>query len=186
MRGASPAHCRDMPVIGSAASTNDVDRPKAPDNLQDLGGKFIGIPGVQFLGIIQFFMAHLRGVWPQAPDPARPGGVTIQCIGEMRRVRAIDHIIGWTAVGRLIDFANSLAQALPGRQAAIGLYCESHHCRNANRLGCTHQTNGFGWPPPTFILHATSNGRSPRILPLMGVSSNARRARSLSVWREPS
>ena len=62
----------------------------------------------------------------------------------MRRVRAVDHIIGWCIVGCCIYFADRRAQCLLARQTAIGLDGEGNHDRRGASLGGPRDANGFG------------------------------------------
>ena len=53
---------------------------------------------------------------------------------EMRRVRAVDHVVGRARRRRLVHLRDRLLQALPRRQASVGLHREGDRDRHARGL----------------------------------------------------
>ena len=58
---------------------------------------------------------------PQAADAGGPPATAGELVGEVGRVGAVDHVVGWCAVRGVVDRRDRLRQTLPTRQAAVGL-----------------------------------------------------------------
>ena len=90
-------------------------------------------------------MAARRGIGPHAPHPLDPGLVLRECLLEVRRVRAVDHVVGRRGASRGVDRLDRLLQGLPGGQAAIRLHRERDHHRHLGlHRGARHADRLFG------------------------------------------
>ena len=54
---------------------------------------------------------------------------------EVRRVGAVDHVVGGAPLRRVVDLLDRAAERLPARQAAVGLERERDHRRQPGRRG---------------------------------------------------
>ena len=50
---------------------------------------------------------------------------------EVRRVRAVDHVVGGRGAGRVVDLLDRVAERLAARQPPVGLHRERDHHRHA-------------------------------------------------------
>ena len=84
-----------------------------------------GITNVEIGRGIELRMAACRSVRPQSAQARDPGSALClafaQCVGEMRRMRAIEHVVGRRAAGFAIGLLDRVADRLPARQFAVGL-----------------------------------------------------------------
>ena len=78
-------------------------------------------------------MAHLRGVGPDAADALEPGPAG-QHVAEVRRMRAVHHVVGRIPPGRRVASLDRLAEPHAGSQPAVGLDGEGDHRRHPGRL----------------------------------------------------
>ena len=111
-----------------------------------------GIALVELLRLVQLGVALRRRVRAQAADPPHPRLAAGDRVLEVRRVGAVDHVVGGRAVGRVVDLLDRAAERLAARQAAVGLERERDHRRQPDRrsrprdadrlLGVGHRDRG--------------------------------------------
>ena len=82
-----------MSVIGPAATAEHIDVREAPQQLGVLLAELGRVAGVQLSGVVDLCMAAARRICAYAAQTGQPV-TALQSIGEMRRVGAIEHVVG--------------------------------------------------------------------------------------------
>ena len=106
----------DVAVIGATAATEHVElgsSPSAPRN----GRRGRRVAVVELGGLVELRVALRGRVGAQAADPLPPAAARLEHAVEVRRVGAVDHVVGGRAAGLLVDLLGSPRRA-PGRSAA--------------------------------------------------------------------
>ena len=106
-----------------------------------LGGEIGRITLVQLGRLVELGVA-LRGcVRAQANEALPPWAVLFQRLGEVRRVRTVDHEVRGAGIRRGVHLFDRLAQRLARRKPAVGLDGERDRRRNTRRRRGTHDTD---------------------------------------------
>jgi hypothetical protein len=80
-------------------------------------------------------VAELRRVRAQPGDPLQPVAAVREHLLEVRRVRAVDHVVGHRPARLGVDLADRVAERLAARQPPVGLDRERDHDGDLGR-GC--------------------------------------------------
>ena len=88
-------------------------------------------------------MAAHRGIGAQSAQSFHPRLVLLQRIDEMRRVRAVDHVVSRRTGSGVIGLLDRRAHGFAARQSAVGFGGERDHHRHARRLGCARNADRF-------------------------------------------
>ena len=92
-----------MAVIGAAAAAQHVDLRMGLHEVAVLPAELDRIAGVEIGGVVQLLVAAPRGVGAQAADALRPALVRFHHALEVGGVGTVDHVVGRTVRGRLVD-----------------------------------------------------------------------------------
>src|SRR3546814_1158237 len=84
----------DVPVIGPATAAKDLYLGMASTQCPIAQREVAGVAGIQRGHRVEFGMAAARCIRPDAPDARHPIRLLIQRRREMRRMCAVDHVIG--------------------------------------------------------------------------------------------
>ena len=124
-----------MPVVRAAAAAEHIDLREAAQQFGVLPTELYRIAGVELGANCRVRHGCLREALARMPRrrciQARPRPTTWL---EMRRVRAVDHVIGRRPPLRVSTVSIASRQALAGRQPAVGLDREGDHARHARGL----------------------------------------------------
>ena len=132
---------RDVADVGAAATAEDREvRQRAAQ--RDVARREVGgIAVVEILGLVELGVAEHGGVRAQTADPLAPGARLRDRPREVRRVRAIDHVVERRPVGLGVDLLDRGAQRLPARQAAVRLDRERHRDGQSGRARGAHHAD---------------------------------------------
>ena len=103
-------------MIGAAAAAEHSEVSELPAQVAITPAEIGGITNVEIGRCIELRMAARRSVRPQSAQTRNPRLASAQCVGEMRRMRAIEHVVGRRVVGFAIGLLDRVADRLPARQ----------------------------------------------------------------------
>src|SRR4051795_8138484 len=126
LREPGVADARDVPDVGAAATTQDRQVRETAAKRYIALGEIGRIAVVELVGSVELGVTAHRGVRTEPPDARAPVTVLGKRALEMGRVRAVDHVVERSAVGRRVDLLDGAAQRLAAREPAVGLDREGH------------------------------------------------------------
>jgi hypothetical protein len=88
-----------MPVIRAAATAEHCQSRQQPRQFEVLITLLIGVTCIQPGTVIELGMAATRSVGTQATNALAPVATVVEDMAEVRRMRAVDHVVGGIAVG---------------------------------------------------------------------------------------
>lgn len=131
-------------VIGTTASTIDVQIFKIPFQSEIVISQFSGIPPVQDFSFAQFSMTFTGSVGSDGMYSSGPLSPRLQDMLKIGWMGTVDHIISWTVIRPAVYLFNCRSKWLPRRKAAIGFNGRGNNHRNLTFLRCPSNTN-FQW-----------------------------------------
>jgi hypothetical protein len=130
-------------MVGAAAPTEHRDRAQHLGELTVPGGELCGIAGVERLGLVELRMALRGGVRADAADAVDPRRVLLEDVGEMGRVRAVDHVVVRPAAGGGVDLSDRVGERLAARQSPVRLHGERDRDRHPSSAGRARDADRF-------------------------------------------
>ena len=109
------ANLLDVPEVGAATAAENSDVAELAPQLGVLPAERDRIAGVEIGGLIEFSVAARRGIGAQPAQALDPGLAGFERIREVRRMRAVEHVVGRRFAGLGVDLGNRLLQRLPRR-----------------------------------------------------------------------
>ena len=107
-------------------------------------------------------MTQPGGVGAQPPDACHPRLVGGQRRGEVRRVRAVDHVVARVGGGRGVDGLDRRLQRRPRGEAAVGLDRERDRRRHAGAPRRLRRRCDFGRVGVFFHIAGSASGKIPQ------------------------
>jgi hypothetical protein len=132
-----------MAMVGTAAASDQLQIGKRRQQSRVLVGECGDIANIDLRGCIEFGVTLGRGIGTQSADAANPGRSVPQLTGEVMRMRAIDHVVGRIAAGRVIHLGNCEAKRLSSRQGPVGLDREGEDDGQSDPLRGAGDTDGL-------------------------------------------
>src|SRR5262245_7667553 len=130
--GADALH---MAVVCAAAAAKHIDMRKATHEVGVLGAELLRVADVELRCVVEFCVAAARGIGANSAQACEPGAVPIQDMIEMRRMSAVDHVVGRPFVRRGVHPADGFGKSLAAWQAPVGFHGERNHAGHAFCLG---------------------------------------------------
>src|SRR5690349_18880430 len=78
-----------------------------------------GVADVERRALVELGVALRRGIAAQAAQPLEPGTAFRERSGKMRRMRAIEHVVGGRLARGGVDLGDRLTERLAGRQLPV-------------------------------------------------------------------
>ena len=151
--GAEPAHRVDVPVVGAAAAAEHPQRRHdGPAGPGTASARSIGSPLSSVSASSSSAWLSLDALARTPPNRDAHAGAAVEDVSEVRRVRAVDHVVRRIRIRRRVDGRDRVPELLSGRQAPVGLHGERQHDRHPDRprrlrdpdglLGVRHRDRG--------------------------------------------
>ena len=122
-------------MIGAAAAAEDPHPGKCAPEIEITSPEIDRIACIERFGFVEFGVTLGRGVGADTMDTPDPGLARLQCVVEMRWMRAVDQKILRRPIGLAVDGLDRLPQRFASHQAAIGLHGERDGRGNPLCLG---------------------------------------------------
>jgi hypothetical protein len=144
-----------MALVGAAAPSEHGHVAQSRAERDVARGQRLGVSRVELDGLVELRVAPRGRVRAQARDPVLPGAATGQDAGEVRRVRAVDHVVGGGGERLGVDLLDRLAERLPAREPPVGLDGERDRRRESRA--------GGGARDPDRLVHVRHRDRGDEV-----------------------
>jgi hypothetical protein len=111
-------------VIGATATAEHCEARQQPQQVAVLVAQFARVAGIQLFAFVELRVAAARRVGAQATDTLAPLTVVLEDVLEVRRMRAVDRVVGGLAVRLTIGAGDGVSQPFTRGQPPVGLDCE--------------------------------------------------------------
>jgi hypothetical protein len=145
-----------MPVIRTAAAPDQRQLAQGPRQAFVAGAQFQRVTRIQGGAIVQLRVALAGGICAQTANAIQPGTFVRENMFKVRRMRAVDLVVGGISATLRIHLFYGGTQRLTGRQVSVGFHGEGYGDRHAPLA------RGFNYPQRLFHIIQRVGGHQIR------------------------